>query len=719
MTTNSDEPQLLSDSSLEKPEEDQLGYDEFAKDIADSITSEVPGEEFIIGIYGPWGSGKSTALNFIEYYLEQSQEPPAVIRFNPWWFSGQTDLLERFFAQLESGLESEDGFDKVRTQLSNFSSALSTVPLSAVTGVPSQRFLQYLARRLDPTPGNVEELKQNISDTLEETDRRIVIFLDDIDRLTEDEMAQMFRLVKSVADFPNVTYILAFDHDVVTNALEREKVVQDGEEYLDKIIQLPQHLPIPEKGSLDQFFIDRLLQITGDRELEINENHWQNVYRDGILPTLNTPRDAIRLSNSVRSSFRKLENEVNFIDLVAVETLRIFYTNAYEYIREHPEEFTNKGRTRRLRDEDDYTEFLEESVSGEVDRERVEAILTYLFPRFDTGSSFTGSRYSEDSNTLRKRKRICHPEIFPFYFRQTVPRGELTTTEIESVLSVSEDSEAFAEELRRLSTEEGKDGRSKANRLLNRFADYTDELSEEQIKGAMKALFLVGDELCAVDPSKSIMDGGTRNQINSIVWSILRDMEDREERLSLLKQSVQVGDSPFVSSLITGVLYQEHGEMGGEGTDEEERLLNYDQLEELTSVVVEKIEETGEKGDLLESPNLDVVLARWMEWSDSEKPVKWVQQNTQETDDLLHFLNQYVSEGRYASMAESGVQQFFDPQRLDSFFELSELEDRLDDLEKEELEDWQQHTIELFNRGKEMLDNGRDPSDFSAWRLER
>lgn len=55
MTMSSDEPQLLSDSSLEKPEEDQLGYDEFAKDIADSVTSEVPGEEFIIGIYGPWG----------------------------------------------------------------------------------------------------------------------------------------------------------------------------------------------------------------------------------------------------------------------------------------------------------------------------------------------------------------------------------------------------------------------------------------------------------------------------------------------------------------------------------------------------------------------------------------------------------------------------------------------------------------------------------------
>ncbi|GAB3028764.1 hypothetical protein GCM10025298_16550 [Natronobiforma cellulositropha] len=84
MSDESGEPGLLSDSSLEKPEDDQLGYNDFAKDIAGSITSEVPREDFIVGIYGPWGSGKSTVLNFVEYYLKQDEEPPAVIRFNPW-----------------------------------------------------------------------------------------------------------------------------------------------------------------------------------------------------------------------------------------------------------------------------------------------------------------------------------------------------------------------------------------------------------------------------------------------------------------------------------------------------------------------------------------------------------------------------------------------------------------------------------------------------------
>ncbi len=309
--------------------------------------------------------------------------------------------------------------------------------------------------------------------------------------------------------------------------------------------------------------------------------------------------------------------------------------------------------------------------------------------------------------------------MFPFYFRQTVPQGELTTIEMETALSVSDDSEAFAEELRRLSREDGIDGRSKANTFLKRFTDYTDDISDDNIGGVVGALLLVGDELCSVDPSKSIMDDGTLNQINRILRELLRRVENRDERLALLEQSVREGNSPYVSSHVTANIYREHGEFGGESIEEDERSLNYNQLEELTLAVVEKIREISEEGELLETPNLDILIARWMKWDDSEKPVEWVEQNTQEPDDLLFFLSHYVSQGWYASQAERGEQQYFDPKKLVPFFELTELEYRLDQLENEELDDWEQLTIELFKKGKEMLDNGREPGDFSAWRFDR
>ena len=59
-----------------------------------------------MGIYGPWGSGKSTMLNFIEHYLKDQQptEQATIVLFNPWWFSGREDLTRSFFSQLQWAL---------------------------------------------------------------------------------------------------------------------------------------------------------------------------------------------------------------------------------------------------------------------------------------------------------------------------------------------------------------------------------------------------------------------------------------------------------------------------------------------------------------------------------------------------------------------------------------------------------------------------------------
>lgn len=718
MSSESSNRKLLSDAPLTDPNNDLLGYSSFSADLAGIISGETSSEEFVVGVYGPWGSGKSTALNFLEYYLNHVNDPPVVVRFNPWWFSGEADLLERFFGYIESELETEEGFNQVRAKLSNFSSALSNVPLSAVTGVPTQRFLLFLSRRLDPDPTNVDELKQDISGDLEAAERRIVVFIDDIDRLAENEMAQMFRLVKSVADFPNVTYVLAFDHNIVVESLERENIVRDGEEYLDKIIQLPQHLPIPEEGSLDEFFADRLQQVANDERLEFDQNHWQNVYSNGILPTLTTPRDALRLSNSVITSYGRLGSEANFVDLVCVETLRLFYTDTYEYIREHRDEFVNEGRVNRLGGEDDFSDFFNAHPSSETNRERLEEILAYLFPKVDNGS-FMGSRYQENYNTFRRRKRICHPEVFPFYFRQTIPSGELPSSRVESLVALTDRPIEFANELQQLAEQEGREGRSKANRFLKRFSDYSQDLNSEQATGAFKGLFIAGDELCAADPSMSLLDSGSKNQMVSIICGLLHDIEDREARFHLLRESISEGSSPYLSSTVLALRYQEHGEMGGDGIEEEDRLLNYNQIEDLTSIWIENVESTAEEGDLSATPKLDIVLSRWDEWGASDHAQQWVENNTESTDELLDFLSHFIQQGQYASLARSGVQNYFDPSWVEPFLDPAEVEERLEALDADELNEWQQQTIELFIKGKEFSEEGNDPSNFSLWHMSK
>lgn len=411
-----------------------------------------------------------------------------------------------------------------------------------------------------------------------------------------------------------------------------------------------------------------------------------------------------------------MRDEANFVDLVCVETLRLFYTDAYEHIREHRDEFVNEGRVNRLNREDGFSDFFDAYSSSDMDKEWLEEILTYLFPRIDDGS-FMGSRYSENNDTFRQRKRICHPDMFLFYFRQTIPGRELPPSRVQSLVALTSTPTEFANQLQELTEQDGKGGRSKANRFLKEFSAHVQGLTSEQIAGTIRGLFIAGDELCATDPSMSLMDSGSKNQLVSIFWALLQEIEDRETRFRLLNESISEGTSPYLSSVVLALRYREHGEMDGEEIEEEERLLNYDQVEGLASTWVESVESKAEAGDLSTVPNLEIVLGRWDEWSASDRPQQWVEENTESADKLLNFLSHFVQQGQYASRSERGVKNYFDPGWLEPFLDPAEVEARLEALDNDELDEWQLQVVELFMEGRRLSDRGRDPSNFTLWHM--
>lgn len=97
---------FVADKPLSRPEEDLLGHSNFAKTIAKGILEMTPPEGLVISINGDWGSGKTSVLNLIEYYVQEfpAEANPIVIRFNPWWFPGYESLCHNFFSLLESNL---------------------------------------------------------------------------------------------------------------------------------------------------------------------------------------------------------------------------------------------------------------------------------------------------------------------------------------------------------------------------------------------------------------------------------------------------------------------------------------------------------------------------------------------------------------------------------------------------------------------------------------
>ncbi|MGZ0747335.1 KAP family P-loop NTPase fold protein [Haloparvum sp. AD34] len=673
----------------------------------------MPSNEFIVGVYGQWGSGKSTILNFVEHSLEEKENSPIITWFNPWWFSGESDLIEKFFAQLGAGLDTGGEYDELRDKLSKLADGLSRVPLSTITGIPSGRILGWVSDTIQSENPDLEGLKEEISDALRELDQQIVVFIDDIDRLTESEIRQMFRLVKAVADFPNITYVLAFDQEVVIDALDGEQGGGNGREYLHKIIQLPQHVPIPAEDSLHHFFTERLEGIVQDADVIFDENTWQSVYQRGIQPFIHTPRDAVRLANAVDNSYQALGRDANFIDIVGLEALHIFHNPAYEKIRSNPSRYTADIRSGRNPDDEEYSELWEHLDEDEQDIEPLQVLLRYLFPKVKTGSLTLGFQFSRDHDTYRKTRRVCHPEVFPYYFRQTIPKGELPVGEIESALELTDDANKFANRLRELASRKTESSRSMAHTFLSQLSNYTDDIRNEE--EVVKSFLIAGDELIKTDPSRNTLDDGNRGYLLRLTFELL-DSRPKGENFELLREAIQQGDSPYFTTYLLGVLLQEHGKYGGDEIREEDRKLAMDQLEELKQDIVILIEDKASENTLLETPNLYLVLNRWDEWADSEKPTQWAEELTEDTEGLLTFVRIFVKEGRYsAAGSPQQIVEYIDPRDIEPFIDTTEIENQFEDLDRGELDEDGQKLIELFEKGQELINEGKDPSSLEVW----
>lgn len=116
---------------------------------------------------------------------------------------------------------------------------------------------------------------------------------------------------------------------------------------------------------------------------------------------------------------------------------------------------------------------------------------------------------------------------------------------------------------------------------------------------------------------------------------------------------------------------------------------------------------------------MDSVLGRWQEWSDSDRPQEWAEEATQSDAALLQFVNQFIRQGRYSSISESGTIKYIDPRWLEPFLDYSTVEDRFAELDRSEIEEWEVDTIEIFEQGIEFLDDGQDPGEFETWSMSR
>jgi len=441
---NMEEPEnYTADKPISTEKDDRFQRYPFAKRIADTIINRKSKESIVFGLFGAWGEGKSSVLNFINEELQKDEQ---IIRIdlNPWRYSDEDTLLYTFFKKIAEALgkELETNGEKFKGFVKKYGSA------GSVLGFDFSGIGKSIAE-LD-----LEKLKERIDEFLEGSSSKVVIFIDDIDRLDKQEIYALFRLVKLTADFANTTYILSFDETMVAAAIGERFGAGDsksGASFLEKIIQVPLNIPKAQPEALKKFCFNMVDNAFNANKLDLPKEEVQRyVYQftTNILPRLGTPRLAVRYGNTISFSIPLLNGEVNIIDLLLIEAVKIFYPAHYDFIKTNSHFFT--GSYREMvgggRDQGKINQIkghLEELGKTLLLQQQgqVQELLSNLFPILNT---VYGNWYTNDGgeNDWYVQKRIGSSKYFDRYFSYAVIEGDISDIEFDEFLAGVADSDA-------------------------------------------------------------------------------------------------------------------------------------------------------------------------------------------------------------------------------------------------------------------------------------
>jgi hypothetical protein len=272
---------------------DRFGRAAFAENLAsllyDAENQKATG--LVVGLTGPWGSGKSQTLLYVKEFLDERvvQKPLLVMHYNPWLFSGRETMIATFLQAL-SALMDDEAYTRRFPELKELKSHFDRLKESFGDIVRKGASVDSRAKAVADIlldSGSLEKQKESWAKKLEEKHVSVVVIIDELDRLTDDEIRGMVQVVKSVADFPTISYLLAYDPDRVARALGGNDL-KFGHNYLEKIVQVQTRLPRISEAKMKEF-IKAELPPTAASDPSV-----EAIVEELVPEIIYTPRDARR-----------------------------------------------------------------------------------------------------------------------------------------------------------------------------------------------------------------------------------------------------------------------------------------------------------------------------------------------------------------------------------------------------------------------------------------
>ena len=315
---------FLEDTPLNNISEDNFKRAELAKIIADKISITNPKNgSFNIAVCGKWGSGKSSFLKLIELEIDKTPNDYFVVNYDPWKNLDAKLIPADFIDNIYHAVHKAGSSQVLRRSLTSYLSHLNNSGL--------HKKVSWFLSMINPTSKSMSELIKDIGNALVQEGKKLIIIIDDLDRLTAKEINQILILIRNTAHFKNTFYITGMDLEYVNEAV-KEINNYSYEKYIDKIIDYRVDLPKYENNLYSELL----------EKCNVKVNTYSDSIKDQqseLAKLVKNKRIVNRVYNGFIIAKNILGSDVDDLSLLKLEILRYCNPKLYNWLSENYKSF--------------------------------------------------------------------------------------------------------------------------------------------------------------------------------------------------------------------------------------------------------------------------------------------------------------------------------------------------------------------------------------------
>ena len=349
--------EILSDYPIEAKEEDIFSFDNDANKLADKINGLDRKKTWSIAITAPWGTGKTSFMNLvIENINKKGFE---IVRFNPRDCKSFQTIQEEFFTTIACVLSKHGS--RCSNTIKDYMASLQLIDNSGIIEKLTSFYQIW----------NKVELKESIEKSFASLNKRVLVMIDDFDRLSKAEIFEVLKLIDSNAAFTNLIFLTAYDKEQVNSMLGDDYKTKDAC-FVDKFFNFEFAIPLRSYTYISHYIDEKLCELLKADSYETDGIH--NTIRYDIfekyLPTL---RDAKRYINQFLLDYQNVRGDVVVKEFLLVQLIKYRYPEHYRslYKKEYLDNWSLKKKEDNIEDKD---------------KDNVYEILESLFPKHKTST---------------------------------------------------------------------------------------------------------------------------------------------------------------------------------------------------------------------------------------------------------------------------------------------------------------------------------------------